>query len=356
MKTLLTVLAVAIFAGSGVAITIDGDISDWAAGDIYTDASGDGPAEFQIENWGFFYQSTTASDPGYLYAFIEASRPWSDYMSGTNDAWPGLWIDVDHYNGPVTQEWGRWRAGWQGAGPEYAQVFKSPSAAHINTGWVGSEWSGGNGPGDHRGIDITAELGINTGHWGEGWNYWGWDDCIGIQNDPIQNSSWAVAGNYLEMQVDISDIVSVVKGEPDFATGGQVVNGLWKVAARGEANVAGGGTFGVDVTAPVHVRIIGDVDDDGDVDIDDFSDMAVNFNASGLTAPGSDSPQGYKATSWEQGDLDMDSDVDLDDFAFLAVTFGKDMDSLAPGSAGAVPEPMTLALLGLGGLLLRRRR
>ena len=367
MRTLLTLFAIAgvmlAVNGAALGIVIDGSIADWNSKYIYTDASGDGPAEFQLENWGFFYQSFTASDPGYLYAFIEASRPFAEYNSGANDAWPGLWVDVDHYSGPATREWGCYRATSPtgSGGPDYGQVYKGPSAGNLNSGWCPSEWQ----TGKHQGIDVVAELGINTAHWGEGWNYWGWADVLGTQGTAVggTGSQYATGGNYLEMQIDIRDMVAEAKRYADYTNGnyrhGGKINGLWKIGARGEANVTGGGTFGVDATNVVWVPIIADADGDGNVDIDDFSKLAVNYNKTGLSRPwevtGYESSNAITA-SWEQGDFDLDGAVDLDDFAFLAVTFNADMGTLGPPSGGAVPEPVTLALLGLGGLLLRRRR
>ncbi len=54
----------------------------------------------------------------------------------------------------------------------------------------------------------------------------------------------------------------------------------------------------------------GDCDGDGDVDLDDFAIVKLNFGRSGVTAGAA------------EGDLDGDGDVDLDDFAILKTTFG----------------------------------
>jgi len=53
----------------------------------------------------------------------------------------------------------------------------------------------------------------------------------------------------------------------------------------------------------------GDADRDGDVDLDDFALLKLNFGT----------PAG---ATWGQGDFDGDGDVDLDDFALLKVNFG----------------------------------
>ena len=94
-------------------------------------------------------------------------------------------------------------------------------------------------------------------------------------------------------------------------------------------------------------RIPGDADEDGDVDINDLSALASNWGeTSGM--------------GWDDGDFDGDGDVDINDLSALASNWGYGTEggmSLgdALGSAG-IPEPATLALLGLGAMALLRRR
>jgi hypothetical protein len=100
----------------------------------------------------------------------------------------------------------------------------------------------------------------------------------------------------------------------------------------------------VDDTAMlVKTTYLGDLDLDGDVDLDDLILLSSYWD-----------PVHYYTHMWWQGDMNYDGWCDLDDLILLAGNWQLgvgDPLSGSPSPQGAVPEPATLALLAAGGLL-----
>ena len=98
------------------------------------------------------------------------------------------------------------------------------------------------------------------------------------------------------------------------------------------------------ISTPISVDVDGDLDGDGDVDLDDVGLFEAQFGSqSHGPAPGPP----YTA------DFDEDDDVDLDDFLVMRDNYEPGV--FAPDGA-STPEPATMSLLALGGLMVLRRR
>ena len=96
----------------------------------------------------------------------------------------------------------------------------------------------------------------------------------------------------------------------------------------------------------VSTEIAGDTNVDGSVDLTDLSTVLNNFGSSTL--------------AWTSGNFDGASTIDLTDLSDVLNNFGASNPSanglIAGGLASAAPEPSSLLMLGIGGVLVLRRR
>jgi hypothetical protein len=90
-------------------------------------------------------------------------------------------------------------------------------------------------------------------------------------------------------------------------------------------------------TASVFITLSGDSNLDKTVDVIDLGFLATNYGTSGK--------------AWQTGDYNGDGVVDVVDLGLLATNYGAGVSA-----ADLVPEPATMALIGLGMALVVRRR
>jgi autotransporter-associated beta strand protein len=92
----------------------------------------------------------------------------------------------------------------------------------------------------------------------------------------------------------------------------------------------------------LHRGFIGDVDDSGSVDLNDLNIVLNNL--------------GTTTSSWGRGNFDQNATVDLTDLNDVLNELGVSVPIGASVTSVAAPEPASLSVLALSGLLLARRR
>ncbi len=156
----------------------------------------------------------------------------------------------------------------------------------------------------------------------------------GTQHDVVQVAGDLTAGGNLSVSMDSATQAALSTGRTfqllqfasstgDFAT--VEVPDLGGVLALSTANLL------VNGQVQVISEVTGDADGNGRTDLSDFGVLKVNFGTSGA--------------NWSQGDFDLDGKISLSDFGLLKANFG------ASAPAAAVPEPQSLLLAALGGVL-----
>jgi hypothetical protein len=231
------------------------------------------------------------------------------------------------------------------------------------TAWDGDDNNfGGVAPGNEIPLNVAAdgwyafEFNMAEGGGGDNWRLF-WDKEFGVLPDNTQVPSPDAArdlGGFLNYTVPIEVLRSTIpafdvtlirdlRNDPGFGQPAEGMFGDTAVGTFGGANVGIPGSFNFgdnrDHTLQINANVAG-------------------FEASAEVDVAAFVPAGGGEPCEPAGDVDCDGDVDLVDFNILKDNFGA---GGAVGGGEAVPEPGTLVLLGLGGLLglvalIRRRR
>lgn len=346
MKRLGVLTFVLLFSTSALAITIDGNNADWTT--QYADPVGDHAGTADLIKWGA--ETGWESKTNYVYAYFEDPN-MSQHMQPANDFFAALIIDLDR-TGYVDR--------WGNLGPSGRTGWDGPSFLGADCDNLGNELSynlvaGSIVPNTPiMGPDIWIEWGPNE----EGWNYWGAQDDTWGQGSSAGNSAveCAQSGTFVEYKDEVANIKTEAATYPDAVTPKKV----WKVAVRLAGFTSGGNWDGdksgdddnanIQALCPYQIykylpveTIMGDATEDGSVGINDLAALGNNWGKTVYL--GND--------GWAMGDFDASGVVGVNDLAIIGNNWGKTYSP--PGGGAPVPEPTVLVLLGLGGLLLRRR-
>jgi hypothetical protein len=141
---------------------------------------------------------------------------------------------------------------------------------------------------------------------------------------------------------DVADIDDLF-GQGNLVTGVSAAGSVYDLTGDGTLNgddVAVWLSDAATENGQASAYLSSDVDLDRDIDLTDFNTLATSFSPSS------------SAGLFSTGDGDGDGDVDLSDYNTLAGSF----TPTGYGGAAAVPEPVSLVLLSLGGVLVLFRR
>ncbi|MDB5327245.1 MAG: hemolysin-type calcium-binding repeat family protein autotransporter domain protein [Phycisphaerales bacterium] len=154
----------------------------------------------------------------------------------------------------------------------------------------------------------------------------------------------------------IASIKNLLDGEYAANSGNFTTGQIRSTTAAANGKTIGYGDNGAD-TVTIMYTLAGDADLNGTVDFNDFLVLQNNFGTAG--------------TRFDQGNFNYDGQTDFNDFLALQNNFGQSvtgepvavtraqvaaMTAFANSDASLVPEPTTLTVLGLGSLLMGRRR
>jgi len=325
---------------------VGGDVDATGLGGVWTDTSGPGGVHDLFLS------------PGSL-SFLDLPSTGNHVTGDTN-------LNNDNFNRPIT-------AALDGGGEMWFGFLANKLQNNFNAAEgglvIGNQTLGNNRVFENDGTDGLQGFGFGPTTAGNNWTYFGWDGStqvagdaeLGVATDGSETNLLvgkvefgAGAGGadvFTAYSYDVS-AGSVTDSESNLIAIGSAIevdvdeNALDTLNLTRQVSVAYdeiriGGTLADALGLDGGPALPGDTDGDGDVDDADLGTAIANYT--GPQSPGA----GSKTAA--EGDTDGDGDVDDADLgaAFAAYT--------GP-IASAVPEPTSLALIGLGGLALIRRR
>jgi MYXO-CTERM domain-containing protein len=268
-----------------------------------------------------------------------------DYALTLNDDAPG---DNAVYGGSITgpgrlHKTGRATQTLAGNNEFAAATVDGGTLAITRSTQLGSLTIAGSGAAPTARVDVTGSLLVTAAVDGA--------STFDAANSALVEVRSLVAAAYHGGAWDRNGITTTdVKGHPELAVG---------YARLSEVGPVGAPTpRGTPVIPPqsivIRTTLAGDANLNGVVDFNDLVKLAQNYNTTGRF--------------WAQGDFNYDGNVDFNDLVKLAQNYSGAVPSEPiPGTPSefandlaaafaSVPEPEVLAVLGLGGLCLRRRR
>ena len=311
-----------------------------------------------------------ASEVGF-HELTDPNSNWEEGFDTGSSSWPGWWNRTcwaSKLQGLSDSAWYRMDFGWEEwYGPGSGGFYETPIAATTTTG-SGSP-----------SMVLTGDLDTLIADWAQSPVF---ERVTGRFTDPQEFEVAANPGMYFVSHDGIVKLASSEHGmiDPD----GIPDNGDEFSPSPMLIVTTGGGfdlgdfdqdgdvdTDDIDILCDHMGDAAYDVDSDGDADEDDMiylieylveltdgsgrygtkrGDFDLNglINATDLATM--NASFGFSGKKYGEGNANCDDFVNATDLAILAANFGY----IAP--AGAVPEPITMTLLGVGGLAMLRRR
>ena len=364
MKKLVSILLVLGVAGSAQAVQIVEDFEGWADGtQVWGQQVGSGPRF----NSSGYNQSTNQTAPSMVRngTGLGGSKGLSSAVGSQGSANitipASAWVDntltvtadvnVSGPAGNIAFALGTAKT-WNEGGVGDDMNFFGFSMRHISDVSAQNMVAGRFDFLRVREIDGELSMGVG-GHIGDGWNIYnaqsaGWVQArIEVDNNTgnagifirdIDDTTGAAIGPWTGGYWDTVDAGAFRRNTGFFWQSEGTENMVFNLRSAGShSNTSSLYDNLVIGAAGGTASFAGDFDDDGDVDGDDFLVWQNGMpTASGAAKSG--------------GDADGDGDVDGDDFLIWQNQFP------SPAALSNTPEPASLGLLALGGLLMLRRR